>query len=318
MSALANKPLLNRLVSWKTARLVSTGAVLLLGGRYLYQSWDQFAALSLSPGWLAGSALFICILQACRVRLLMALAEMHGGAVPFWPSLKAVCAATAGNLVLPAQVGSLYLVRELAKRTPLGLVGAGAVQGSSYGGQLLVDVAMVVLGGWWAGLEQPLLLLSYLGALAALTIAALAGRMGWDRALSLLAPGGWPARLLRKILLAMRSGFSRPVIVLGAGQALAIAGAAWCLLRAVEVSLGPGQLLFFSGLRNTSLLLLITPGAIGVSEYVLARSADWLGFAAQQAVLVALGLRIVTLACSMLGVGIAMVALGRPGGRPPA
>ena len=110
---------------------------------------------------LIASGGLVFVLQVIRARILQILVRENGRNISLADATEFVSFATICNLLLPTQLGSVYLAAQIKRTLGSGILVAGALRGASLLVRLFVDSLIVLVGYRLAGVDEPLILAVY-------------------------------------------------------------------------------------------------------------------------------------------------------------
>lgn len=291
-------------INWKWVRFVLNVAVFSGVAAYVYLNRSKFFALTVYPLYLWSALACAIMVLFSRSLVLEKLVRSFGGRDGLVASLEGVSVATVCNIILPTNLGTLYLVGIIRNRLGGGLAQPFTLQGISALMIVLVDSVVATTGMLLASIGVVWILGVYclwiLGFVGAFALASTLGKRYVDKP-------GLVARILSTLYLARKQKVIGPIFGLCAMETLAMTGVIACIFLSMGVSLSLGETLFFTGVRNTSILFALTPGALGVSEAILSFVGGYIGIASVQAVFVGLLVRVVIALGSLICLGLALL-----------
>lgn len=282
------------------AKFLRWGLLLLFaaaGVWYLRGNLEEIRALRLRLDrmhWVFASAVAIYVL---RGQLLHTLLAPAGILLTRAEQLGLTVLPTLANNLLPANPGLLFKAGYLRKRH--------RVQWESIASLFVISWIAVTIAhcfwGLWAVVALDGSFVGLAALFAGLTVAGmLAIRSDWpERWLDRLRPGGNYRKWFSALRLEKRALLH--VTVLGSLQVAASGAMAWACAQALSVELDIATCLALGSVRHLSTLLVITPGALGVSELTVASFTVYLGLGEHIGVFVALLTR-----TAMFASGLAM------------
>jgi uncharacterized protein (TIRG00374 family) len=260
---------------------VGTGiGVLFLALAFRHHSWEELKNLTLSvrPAWVAASAatyFATMAVRALRWRLLLRPSAPHAG---FRTVGEILVLGYAVNNLLPARLGELFRA-DYAKRRLA--ISRSAVLGSIFVERAmdgltvvgLLAFGLLVLRSGSAASSDHISLLWRIAAVGGILFGAAAGTallIGRRRVSDeTTASSGLRRRLedFRHSMATVRHATALPAALLSLLIWLGEAGALFCILLALGISLGPAALLVITGAVSLSTLIPSAPGYLGTFQY---------------------------------------------------
>lgn len=211
------------------------------------------------------------------------------GSFSFLHSIRDVSVTTLLNSFLPGSLGSLYLIRQIQREIPDGFFKAANIQGFVFLLQMFLSLCLLV-GGY--------------AAIAKLDMRLLLILSGW---LLLIAIGGvlssrlaglrfFQQRHLQVVLQTVAEGMHSnrfwPLLFWSLIELFGFILAIHFVMCSVGQGTGFLQAAYLTGLRNSSLVLAVTPAGLGTSEAIIGAGGSLIAVPTTVAVYLSLTLRL--------------------------
>jgi len=260
--------------------------------QFFYSYSDQLKELHLNlfPA-IIGISFGMLVLLIRAIAFHVIFVEIEKRAPTFLSSLIVTAKATLLNQVYPTRVGSLLLIHEIKKKGSFSFPEATAMYGGSMVVSLLLTLTLGLAGGF-IGTKLPHLILTSLSIFIIITLVTL---FFGAKLLS-----GKLLTLWNEMTFFLNRPCGIPFIMLSAIELIVMSFAINHLYMSLGVTVGFEDAMALMSIRNFSLLLALTPGAIGLSEITVGHVSNLLNHGGAAGITVALLLRVTLLGFSAL------------------
>lgn len=214
-----------------------------------------------------------------------------GGKKTFFFSAVVLSKTTLLNQIYPTRIGSLYLINEIKKLGILSISQATAMYGGSAVVSLLATLVLAVIGSLWV---TALPTVAWIGLVLTIVV-ILSVLMFGGKVLS-----GKLSELWHDLTFFLKKPSGKPFILLSTLELIVMTLCMQQFYSSLGIELGIADGLVLMGIRNLSLLLAVTPGAMGLSEVTVGYVSSFLQHGGAAGITVALLLRVTLLAFSGL------------------
>lgn len=269
---------------------------------FIWSNWENLSQTQIDLGPALGCVATAILILVLRAASFFLMGRAYEKSFSFLESLGIVSKSTVLNLVFPARIGSFYIIQRVYKRAGgKYMQAAGLYIGASYF-QLILSIVCVLIGPYVVPDEHrmPVLIFGVALLMGSGLIAYLAQRASLGLRVPLLPKkvNDQLAMFFEHFGLVFRSKLRFAFITASLLEQLALSLALQLALQSLGASITILESLFFTGIRNLTLMIAITPGALGLSEMLMGFSGQVLSISASVSSVGGLLLRF-----CMLGVG---------------
>ncbi len=257
---------------------------------YFSSHWGEITRGSFKISSLAVGVLFAGLVMMIRGLILKNFIFIFNGKTSTGKCVEICASATIVNLVLHLGIGSAMMVVFIRNATGKRFVEAGSVQLASLIYHIFADAFLGLLVLMIFYPEYGLLSLFFLSILLGIILSGMLVSLAHNR--NIKVGFEFLDNIVATLSQCYRMEFFRRILPLCFIETLCLVGCVFFAFQAIGVDVESVASALYASIRNLSILLAITPGALGISEAVMGLSAQLFSVSEVQSVTTSMFIRV--------------------------